>query len=701
MEILPPWARALGVTLDQIQSWLREGASKSQLLEWCLDHSKFKEQDYLKWAREYYSLPVVKVDFFEKPVPEELWAKTKSNSWKESFFPLMEWDGVLFIGCLEPPATATANNSIQFLLAPRSLQKIWWQALNGTKNQTPAFEIPSAPTAQTKSMPTTASALPSLNTPSANDDGAFELAFEIEDVLTEKSVIVPLPAAPVVAVAAAPIPTPPPAPALSIPPIATAAPTQVAPIPVPPPAPVLNIPEIIPEPEIEDVADPVLQPVPESVGGLHLEMTEPAPLDKEIGLHLPPSPEKPVIPEKESSLNELTGALEGLTYKAEFTSLTEPGSHTIPTYEEEHSVVKEELSFEMPAGLSLSANESSSVKSQDTSSPAITLSLGENVKASSEAPAALSLSLATTEKPVEITGVTQLSPAMPPPAPVTSPRAPAAPVVAAPPPAPTPVATPPPLSLAIATPPAAPVLAMTPPTPSVMPSAPVVAPTPTALPPSAPKLMPPPAPTGLAPLTPPPVTAAPTPPPIAMPTPVAAVPPPMTMPPPMVTPPPMMTPPPMTMPPPMQMPTAASVGWPPAIQEVFQRMKEHYEQCMVLTFTDERLVPSYWDSTWTLAMNAPPAIDHQPASVFRIVIDSKGPYHGYVAPNPVNDAFFQAWNKAKYPEHLTVVPIIVQNEVTGMILGTTSRVRGTMVPLGFYQSLANELGSKLKTKVAA
>jgi hypothetical protein len=67
----------------------------------------------------------------------------------------------------------------------------------------------------------------------------------------------------------------------------------------------------------------------------------------------------------------------------------------------------------------------------------------------------------------------------------------------------------------------------------------------------------------------------------------------------------------------------------------------------------------------------------------------------------VNDSFFQAWNKGTYPEHLTIIPLMIQNEVIGLLLGTTSRVRGSMVPLGFYQSLATELANRMRTKNAA
>ncbi|MEQ1877200.1 MAG: hypothetical protein ABL958_11170, partial [Bdellovibrionia bacterium] len=268
---------------------------------------------------------------------------------------------------------------------------------------------------------------------------------------------------------------------------------------------------------------------------------------------------------------------------------------------------------------------------------------------------------------------------------------------AAPLPAPAPQAAPPPAPVPQAAPPP-PVLVMPPPSPQAAP--PPVGKTPPPPPPPIGKTPPPVPAAGPAKIAPPPPPVmrrpAPAPAPQAAPPPV-----PQTTPPPV----PQAGPPPMPMAPPQPAATGlskpATGGWPPAIQEAFQRMKEHFEQCMVLDYQDERLVPSYWDSTWKLTMNAPPAVDMTPASVFRIVVESKGPYHGFVAPNPVNDAFFQAWNGAKYPEHLMIVPLVFQGEVVGMLLGATSRVRGAMAPLGFYQSLATELAGRLRTKAAA
>jgi hypothetical protein len=133
----------------------------------------------------------------------------------------------------------------------------------------------------------------------------------------------------------------------------------------------------------------------------------------------------------------------------------------------------------------------------------------------------------------------------------------------------------------------------------------------------------------------------------------------------------------------------------PTITDAFTRMKNDFDQCMVLVYRNEKLVPAYWDTTWVLANNAPPPIDLTGASIFRIVLDTKSPYHGYVAPCPVNDSFFAAWNQRRYPDHVTMVPMIQNNEIVGMVLGLTSRAKGAMVNLNQYQSLGIELAIRL------
>jgi hypothetical protein len=564
MEILPPWATALKVSLGHIQSWMREGAPAYALLEWCLDHGKIKETEYLIWAKEYYSLPVVKTDFFEQPVPEDLFNQKKSAYWKDSLFPVAEWDGVLFVACLEPPPARPIIEPLQYLLVPRSLQKIWWQAMN--KPAATVADLPVLVTEKKTSLPETFS-----------EDSSFELTFELEDSVSD--------------------------------------------VPVPPVA------EIPTASASEETSFTGITLTAETVGA-------------EVKIeHNPP-------PEISDAPVEVTEIPMGLNFSAEDTSTS----------------FKKRDEFTLSEFLKENPDENTVTVTPPTDVPlGLNLELGPSV-----APQDFSLEALTPNPPTnatEKTSVGSLSLQLPADEAASAPAMKPLPPIVAPPPPPPLMVTPPP------------------PAPLTPPSI----------------AMPPPPPTGLAPLTPPgppPMTTmAPPPLPSSMTPPSISVTPPPPPGPIQSAPPPRMATVETIRPP---VPAGTRVGAPMQhVNNSFQKMREHFEQCMVLVYKDEQLVPQQWDDMWILSNNAPPVIDLSTPSIFKIVVDTKGPYHGYVAPSPVNDAFFTSWNKGRYPEHVTIIPLLLNNEVIGMLLATSSRVRGSMVALNTYQALGVDLARQM------
>lgn len=82
-------------------------------------------------------------------------------------------------------------------------------------------------------------------------------------------------------------------------------------------------------------------------------------------------------------------------------------------------------------------------------------------------------------------------------------------------------------------------------------------------------------------------------------------------------------------------------------------------------------------------------------SIFKIVLDTKYPYHGHVTPGPVNDFFFANTNSGVFPDHVTVVPMVHDRRVLGMIFGGCKKESGRNVPLqrieNFTRSFAGYL----------
>ncbi len=132
-----------------------------------------------------------------------------------------------------------------------------------------------------------------------------------------------------------------------------------------------------------------------------------------------------------------------------------------------------------------------------------------------------------------------------------------------------------------------------------------------------------------------------------------------------------------------------------------ESLKKYFQQAMVLQFNDGTLEPIAWDETWSKVAHSQAAIDITTPSIFRIVNESQDSYHGYIVPNPVNDAFFNTWNKGQTPEHITICPILMDKKVCGMVLGVTTQEGAKKYQLHHIQQIANEAAVQISATKAA
>ncbi len=103
-----------------------------------------RSADYLQWAKEFYGLPLVTEDYFRQNANRQLWTRIKSvANWTPSMLPLEEWDGVVFVGCVEPPEDIQWSFPVQYVLASARDLKLHWQRCNGdqTKVSTPLTRL--------------------------------------------------------------------------------------------------------------------------------------------------------------------------------------------------------------------------------------------------------------------------------------------------------------------------------------------------------------------------------------------------------------------------------------------------------------------------------------------------------------------------------------------------------------------------------
>lgn len=139
----------------------------------------------------------------------------------------------------------------------------------------------------------------------------------------------------------------------------------------------------------------------------------------------------------------------------------------------------------------------------------------------------------------------------------------------------------------------------------------------------------------------------------------------------------------------------------PQFEGILNSMKKYFEKSMILLFKGNTLEPYAWDQAWTKAAHSQSAIDVSTPSVFRIVNETQHPYHGYIVPNHINDAFFNTWNNGQTPEHITICPIIHEKKIYGMILGATTKDAAKKFQLHHIQEIANDTFAMISSSKAA
>jgi len=86
----------------------------------------------------------------------------------------------------------------------------------------------------------------------------------------------------------------------------------------------------------------------------------------------------------------------------------------------------------------------------------------------------------------------------------------------------------------------------------------------------------------------------------------------------------------------------------------------------------ERLMPWKWnDLLLSIKRNQPDAIDLSIPSLFSIVQKTNKPFHGPVTDSAVSQKFFNDFFRGHKPAHITLVPLISEQRLIGMLLGST------------------------------
>jgi hypothetical protein len=146
----------------------------SKSLQDILLSGEIPEQEYIQWATEAYKIPFLSDDFFQQTNNWKLIVENPNSAWNDYFFPIHEWQGMLYIGCLEPQKLEIDKKICMVLCSPRQLLNLW------LKMERPVGADPASTSTVDvgSSIPEVHSQSPhaSLLTPSPLDIGAMDFS---------------------------------------------------------------------------------------------------------------------------------------------------------------------------------------------------------------------------------------------------------------------------------------------------------------------------------------------------------------------------------------------------------------------------------------------------------------------------------------------------------------------------------------------
>lgn len=134
------------------------------------------------------------------------------------------------------------------------------------------------------------------------------------------------------------------------------------------------------------------------------------------------------------------------------------------------------------------------------------------------------------------------------------------------------------------------------------------------------------------------------------------------------------------------------------IQAIFHEMKAHFAKSIILTLdADETQFTAFaWDESFQGVKDTSVRFPLKTPSIFNIVASTQKPFHGYISLNEVNEKFFEDWNQGHIPDHVTIVPITIDEKLVGMLMGFGEKSAYNKNSLLLAERLSSELTKGLE-----
>lgn len=123
-----------------------------------------------------------------------------------------------------------------------------------------------------------------------------------------------------------------------------------------------------------------------------------------------------------------------------------------------------------------------------------------------------------------------------------------------------------------------------------------------------------------------------------------------------------------------------------------------FETAMILLFKDGDLMPWKWNDLFlSVHGDKPLPIDLVEPSIFKVVFRTAKPYHGYVVTSEVNQKFFNEFYRGMLPKHATLIPVMIDGRMGGMLLGFTNSKIDYRQSLRLMERLSFDLSRVFKS----
>jgi hypothetical protein len=133
MQTTPLWAKALQISKASIEEWLTVAPIEESFTFWCLFTGRLPLSDYFGWAMDHYGLAFLEAEYFKQVPNQQLWKQIHSvANWSPWMLPIEQWDGVVFIACVEPPTDMQWSFPVSFVLADPNMLEHLWQRLHSS-----------------------------------------------------------------------------------------------------------------------------------------------------------------------------------------------------------------------------------------------------------------------------------------------------------------------------------------------------------------------------------------------------------------------------------------------------------------------------------------------------------------------------------------------------------------------------------------